>query len=93
MTATFPIIINIIDVIDITDAILPNETFTVFQRSLKFIFTFSYVYQFLSIFPFLYHTTITLAFSSQESSICLSLQFSERSLSKDFSEVKTIDDA
>ena len=33
-------------------------------------------------FPFLYHTTITSAFSSQESSFCLSLQFSERSYSK-----------
>ena len=61
------------------------------RDSKKIYFSFQKLFQ--SIFPFLYHSTITLAFSSQESSICLSLQFSERSFSKDISEVKTIDDA
>ena len=46
---------------------------------------FAFQKLFQSIFPFLYHSTMTLAFSSQESSICLSLQFSERSFSKDLS--------
>ena len=53
------------------------------RDSKKIYFSFQKLFQ--SIFPFLYHTTITLAFSSQESSICLSLQFSERSFSKDLS--------
>ena len=50
------------------------------RDSKKIYFSFQKLFQ--SIFPFLYHSTITLAFSSQESSICLSLQFSERSYSK-----------
>ena len=53
------------------------------RDSKKIYFSFQKLFQ--SIFPFLYHSTITLAFSSQESSFCLSLQFSERSLSKDLS--------
>ena len=49
------------------------------RDSKKIYFSFQKLFQ--SIFPFLYHSTMTLAFSSQESSICLSLQFSERSFS------------
>ena len=51
------------------------------RDSKKIYFSFQKLFQ--SIFPFLYHSTMPLAFSSQESSICLSLQFSERSFSKD----------
>ena len=65
-----------------------RETLVMMERRKKredrWVFeNFAFQKLFQSIFPFLYHSTMTLAFSSQESSICLSLQFSERSFSKD----------